>query len=393
MEQQRSALGHELAGFSREIFLYLFMRFRQIIVVLSVAGEVTISSLDSIKRGLMRYVFWGRGSWYRLVVVATILISVGVLPFTLQHKQLSSQVLAEAEPVQAVSETDLLVERGSSQTLVPKGRSRLDIITYTVQGGDTISVIAERHGVSSQTLLWANDMSAYDFIRPGDQLKIPPGNGVIHTVSSGDTLSSVAGKYNAAEQAIADVNWLDPPFNLVEGQTLFIPEGTMPPPPAPPTPIASVGSNAGSVNYPTPSLPPADPSASRFLGWPVSGGLGLVTQCPSAWHMAIDIANSSYPPLIASAAGTVIFAGMSDPWGYAWSVQIDHGNGYTTWYAHMSSIAVVSGQYVAKGQVIGNMGATGLATGVHVHFELRAGVGWASRINPAPYMDIHVCGY
>ena len=119
----------------------------------------------------------------------------------------------------------------------------------------------------------------------------------------------------------------------------------------------------------------------------------MITQCPSGWHMAIDIADSSYPPLVSAAAGTVVFAGMSDPWGYAWSVQIDHGNGFTTFYAHMSSIGVSSGQYVGKGQVIGTMGASGLATGVHVHFELRSGSGWGSRVNPAPYMDMHVCGY
>ena len=158
------------------------------------------------------------------------------------------------------------------------------------------------------------------------------------------------------------------------------------------TSSASVGVATGTY-YTGGAAGPAAPSAGRFLGWPVAGGSGIVTQCASAWHPAVDIADSSAPSLVAAAAGTVIFAGMSDPWGYAWSVQVDHGNGFTTWYAHMSVISVSSGQYVGKGQVIGRMGATGLATGTHVHFELRNGVSWTSRINPAPYMERHVCGY
>jgi murein DD-endopeptidase MepM/ murein hydrolase activator NlpD len=59
----------------------------------------------------------------------------------------------------------------------------------------------------------------------------------------------------------------------------------------------------------------------------------------------------------------------------------------------MNQIYVTSGQYVNTGEAIGQMGRSGLATGVHVHFELRAGNSYFNRVNPAPYMNIHVCGY
>lgn len=394
MNQQRPRLSQELVHFVKEISRYVYLRIRQMFVILWIFTEVMVGVGEGVKKVLMRYVFWGRGNWYRFAVVSAIGISVVMLPFTLYREPITQEIYAESRPVQDVSETDLLVERGSSQTLVPKGRARMEIVSYTVKGGDTLSAIAEKNGVSVQTLLWANDMTENDFIKPGQILNIPPRNGVIHQVEEGDTLSSLAEKYSAAEQAIVDANqslWTGAPFTLTVGEILVVPEGTMPAPPAPPTPIASSGGvNPISVpNAPVQTVP----SAGRFLGWPVAGGAGLVTQCASGWHMAIDIADSGAPQLVASAPGTVIFAGMSDPWGYAWSVQIDHGNGFTTFYAHMSTISVVSGQYVGQGQVIGRMGASGLATGVHCHFELRSGMGWGSRINPAPYMSTHVCGY
>jgi len=101
------------------------------------------------------------------------------------------------------------------------------------------------------------------------------------------------------------------------------------------------------------------------------------------------------PNVLAAASGTVIFAGCSSvcpPLGstyggreYAWSIQIDHGNGYTTWYAHLKNIYVRSGQTVTKGQAIGQMGSTGRSTGPHLHFELRKGVKWGTQVNPRLY--------
>ncbi len=100
-------------------------------------------------------------------------------------------------------------------------------------------------------------------------------------------------------------------------------------------------------------------------------------------HAGIDLALPSGTPIHAAAAGTVTQAGDAAD-GYGNSVFIDHGNGYLTHYAHQSRIAVTVGQKVKAGQVIGYEGATGDATGPHLHFEVHQGM-W-NQIDPAPFM-------
>ncbi|RLP95613.1 M23 family metallopeptidase [Micromonospora sp. BL4] len=100
-------------------------------------------------------------------------------------------------------------------------------------------------------------------------------------------------------------------------------------------------------------------------------------------HAGIDLALPSGTPIHAAAAGTVVQAGDAAD-GYGNSVFVDHGNGYLTHYAHQSRIAVTVGQKVKAGQVIGYEGATGDATGPHLHFEVHQGM-W-NQIDPAPFM-------
>lgn len=86
-------------------------------------------------------------------------------------------------------------------------------------------------------------------------------------------------------------------------------------------------------------------------------------------HTGQDIKAAIGTPIRSTAAGTVIYAtGMS---GYGNLVEIDHGNGMTTRFGHMSKIAVAQGQFVKRGDVIGFVGMTGRTTGPHVHYEVR----------------------
>ncbi len=95
----------------------------------------------------------------------------------------------------------------------------------------------------------------------------------------------------------------------------------------------------------------------------------------ATFHYGVDVGAGYGSSIYAAASGTVIFAGQNG--GYGNCVMINHGNGYTTLYGHMSSISVVNGQSVSQGQVIGLVGATGRVTGPHLHFEVRNSSGTA----------------
>lgn len=120
-------------------------------------------------------------------------------------------------------------------------------------------------------------------------------------------------------------------------------------------------------------------------GWPASG----VVTSPfglrwggTDFHPGIDIANDMGTPILATADGVVDFAGWNSG-GYGNMVDIDHGNGMMTRYAHGSQVVVRTGQQVRKGQLIMYMGSTGFSTGPHVHYEV-----WVDgqRVNPVNYL-------
>jgi murein DD-endopeptidase MepM/ murein hydrolase activator NlpD len=107
------------------------------------------------------------------------------------------------------------------------------------------------------------------------------------------------------------------------------------------------------------------------FAWPTAGGY-ISSTMGYRWgkmHKGIDIARPSNPTIKAADNGVVVSAGW-DNGGYGNKIVIDHQNGYQTVYAHLSSIGVKAGQTVEKGTAIGVMGATGDATGVHLHFEV-----------------------
>ena len=128
----------------------------------------------------------------------------------------------------------------------------------------------------------------------------------------------------------------------------------------------------GTLQWP---LPVAGTITSQF-GHRVDPITGEVSS-----HTGTDIACAEETPILAAADGTVTAANGLDSWGgsYGYYIQIDHGGGLETLYAHCSSICVTTGQQVQAGQVIGYVGHTGRATGSHLHFEVRAN---GSRVNP-----------
>ena len=120
----------------------------------------------------------------------------------------------------------------------------------------------------------------------------------------------------------------------------------------------------GTLQWP---LPVAGTITSQF-GYRVDPITGEVSS-----HTGTDIACAEGTPILAAADGTVTVANGLDSWGgsYGYYIQIDHGGGLETLYAHCSSICVTTGQQVQVGQVIGYVGHTGRVTGSHLHLEMR----------------------
>ena len=119
------------------------------------------------------------------------------------------------------------------------------------------------------------------------------------------------------------------------------------------------------------------------FAWPAVGGY-ISSKQGMRWgklHKGIDIARPSNKTIKAADNGVVVFAGWGN--GYGNKIIIDHKNGFRTLYGHMSSLNVKAGQTVSKGTAIGIMGATGDATGVHLHFEVYKN---GSLVNPLAYL-------
>jgi murein DD-endopeptidase MepM/ murein hydrolase activator NlpD len=115
----------------------------------------------------------------------------------------------------------------------------------------------------------------------------------------------------------------------------------------------------------TPTIAPANGHLSSLF----SGSRYHPVLRISRPHKGIDIAARTGVPILAAAAGRVVFSGNKGN-GYGNMVEIDHGYGYVTRYAHASRLAVRAGQQVKRGEVIANVGATGLTSGPHLHYEV-----------------------
>lgn len=151
---------------------------------------------------------------------------------------------------------------------------------------------------------------------------------------------------------------------------------------------AAQGQNGDASGSPAEYVAPQAPASTGAFTWPVPCSRRITGRYGESrtghFHAGIDIDGygNDGQPVVAAASGTVITATNSGAYGNY--VIIDHGNGYTTLYAHMSSNAVGSGSYVNAGDVIGYLGATGNATGTHCHFEVRIN---GSTTDPAQYFS------
>lgn len=279
---------------------------------------------------------------------------------------------------------DALVRETNPKTIIPtRGRTETD--TYTISKGDSIFGIANEYKVKPETILWANYSILNDdphMISIGQELKIPPVDGIFYEWKEGDVLEKVAEKFNANVQDILEYpgNNLDIANPVIEpGTSIMIPGGWRP---LRPWVVAVAYAPKSGVNKGIKGPGGCEISAGGAVGsgtfvWP-AGNHFLSGNDYWSGHLAIDIAAGEGAPIYASDSGTVVYAGPIGG-GYGNMIMIDHGNGYHTLYAHLSAVGVRCGQSVGQGSLIGFSGSTGNSTGAHLHFEVRQNGGF---VNP-----------
>ncbi len=274
-----------------------------------------------------------------------------------------------------------------------KAQANLEPVTYKVQVGDSIFGIAKQYHIKPESILYSNESALNDnptLLSPGMTLTIPPVDGLLYTWKEGDTLQKVADQFNADLNGDKKVDEKDAallvdailnfPGNNLDltnpvikpGQVIMVPGGQR-------ELIAWLDfvptynrqSTGGGTSELSPSGCKVGFGSPPGL-WPTTGPHTVSGNDYSASHQGIDITASLNMPVLASGAGVIVFVGWSQ-YGYGNVIQIDHGDGYSTVYAHLNGFNVTQCQQVQAGQVIGYAGTTGNSTGVHLHFEVRLG--------------------
>lgn len=253
-------------------------------------------------------------------------------------------------------------------------------VTYEVKSGDTWSQIANSRGLTSAELLALNPGYDINRLSIGEVLTLSASvpyltmtvveqerymDAIPFDVEYTDSADLYKGDYkvtSAGENGSADVVANVTYVNGEEMERMILSSVTLKDP-------VTEQRLQGTKDRPT-WLP------TGSFRWPCSGNItsrfgyrNLSYSYASTNHKGIDIANRRGTAIYAADGGTVSYAGWMS--GYGYLVQINHGNGYVTYYGHNSSLVVSVGQHVYKGQQIARMGSTGNSTGNHCHFEVR----------------------
>lgn len=288
------------------------------------------------------------------------------------------------EPVAGAEGNDLpsILRKLQLITTIPE-RPRYEATIYRVLRGDAMLSIAEGFKITSETILYVNTQLEDNphSLKPGMELTIPPVDGLYYEWKDGDTFESVAEKFDAKAEDI--INF---PGNGIDLTDLKIEPGTLVMIPGGSRELraweqdlqtAGRGANTGTGGANATNSCGGGPVASGF-GWPANSQ-NISGNGYGPGHLGLDIEAAEGDPVYAAGTGIVTMAQGGWNYGYGNVVQIDHGNGYVTVYAHLNSINVTQCTPVGQGTVVGGAGNTGNSFGPHLHFEVRLG---GSNINP-----------
>ncbi|HET9870862.1 MAG TPA: M23 family metallopeptidase [bacterium] len=226
-----------------------------------------------------------------------------------------------------------------------------------VQSGDTYASLAKQCGLAETTLRSLNQANDGSQPKAGSSLLIPSRDGIFHVAAPGQGLSDIARAYGIPLKSILESNRLSGDEGLV-GRVLVLPGAAY---------LDHKDVHWLALQALSDERGFLKPTTGRFADGfgprinPISG--------KKEFHPGLDLAPGWHARVVAAQSGEVVFAGIRA--GYGRLIILDHGGGLTSRYAHLDQILVKLHQRVQRGDLIGRVGMTGMATGPHLHFEVR----------------------
>ena len=220
---------------------------------------------------------------------------------------------------------------------------------YQVGAGDTLAALADRFGITLDTIISFNDIKRERDLKPGRELIIPSRSGIRYVVRRGDNLGRIAMRHGVSLSALLDSNEVES-SRITPGQSLLIPG-------------AGLSENARNRVLGQLFVRPARGRVTSGYGYRNDPLTGL-----RKFHNGVDIANQRGTPVVAAMSGTVVKAGYNGNYGRY--LILRHGDGFQTLYAHLDKALVTPGDRVRQGQQVGEMGNTGYSSEDHLHFSI-----------------------
>ncbi|EAZ90247.1 peptidoglycan DD-metalloendopeptidase family protein [Crocosphaera chwakensis] len=257
-------------------------------------------------------------------------------------------------PLSAIAQTPL------SELCPTPVLSRLQ--RHQVISGETIESIAQQYNLIPQTLIGVNPSLQGGQVQVGQDILIPPFNGIKITVPNGATWQDLSTAYGVRADVLFEIN------GCVETpKVAFIPGVNWKPGERP-----SQDNYTGLRGYPLPAIA----QVGLTYGWHIEPNTG-----ESFFHGGMDLLAQEGTPVLAADSGNVIYVGQEGNYGFL--IIVDHGNGRQTRYGHLSRFNTRIGQSVQMGDVLGSVGTTGRPDilNPHLHFEVRfkSPVGWVAQ--------------
>lgn len=325
-----------------------------------------------------------------LKIIQPMRASVAAVPAVKEEKPVASAESTQKPVMSANAKVETLkpvVEVAKADTTADKA-SENETFSYKIQKGDSLLKLANRFNTTVAQIQQDNDING-DIVKVGQSIKITPNKKlyrvvkatdttkaksaeaktiVNHKVQNGESLSLIAKKYNTTVSEIVSENNMSSTV-VMAGQTIKVPSKK-----SKSFKITNVKSRSNSDKYSWKT--PVKGWMSSPYGWRLHP-----VRKKRLFHAGIDLAAPKGTAIHSVAPGRVIYTGTRT--GYGKLVIISHEKGLSTRYAHCSQILVKNGQIVKEGQLIAKVGATGVATGPHLHFEVRKN---GKTQNPTSYL-------